>query len=286
VATLGLVIDAHHHFWDPAAADYSWIAGAYSPLRRRYGPEHLGPEIRSAGVSGTIVVEALPHLDETYRLLEVVHKVEWVTGVVGWVDLTAPDVADTIGMLLSASGGEYLVGIRHPVHDEPDPNWLLKSEVLRGLQAVSDAGLVYDLLVRTRELPAALEVGRRLPHLRLVVDHLAKPPIATGETEPWRSLLSGFRSLENVACKVSGMVTEADWVNWRPTDLEPYIGTALDIFGPKRLMFGSDWPVCLLASDYRQVFDTTVGVLSALIGDDLIDVFGGCALRTYGLLGQ
>ena len=147
----------------------------------------------------------------------------------------------------------HLVGIRHQAHDEPDPAWLLRDDVLRGLAAVRDAGLAYDLLVRPRELPAALEVARRLPELRLVIDHAAKPPVATGELEPWRARMAPFAELEHVSCKVSGLVTEADWKRWKPDDLVPYVSHLGEWFGPERLLFGSDWPVCLLAATYDEV---------------------------------
>jgi L-fuconolactonase len=277
------VIDAHQHFWDPATAEYPWMTGAYLPLRRRYGPEHLEREHSSAGVDFTVVVQARHDLDETRRLLDIARTTSWVVGVVGWVDLTTPKVGETLMELGSLPAGDRLVGIRHQVHDESDPDWLLRPEVLRGLSAVADAGLAYDLLVRSRELPAALTVAQRLPGLRLVLDHIAKPPIRTGEIEPWASLLAGFRSVENVTCKVSGLVTEANWCGWKPDDFTPYVSKALDVFGPHRLMFGSDWPVCLLAATYLEVLETTVDVLRTLIGTDLNSILGQCATRAYAL---
>jgi L-fuconolactonase len=255
----------------------------FEPLRRAYGPADLEPEIRAVGVDATIVVQARHDLDETRRLLEIADTVEWVAGVVGWVDLTAPDVAEAIASVREGPGGEHLVGIRHQVHDEPDPDWLLRPEVLRGLAVVADAGLVYDLLVRRRELPASNLVGRRLPQLSLVVDHLAKPPISSGETEPWASLIQDLGSLDNVTCKVSGLVTEANWTRWKRRDLEPYMKRVYEVFGPERLMFGSDWPVCLLAAKYSEVFEAAVGILSDLATESLESILGGCATRTYGL---
>ncbi len=279
----GRVIDTHQHFWDPEVAEYPWMTGEYEALRRAYGPVDLEPELIAAGIDATIVVQARHELDETRRLLEIADTVTWVAGVVGWVDLTAPDVADTIATLRAGPGGRHLVGIRHQAHDEPDPEWLLRADVLRGLAAVADAGLTYDLLVRSRELPAAQALARRVPQLGLVVDHLAKPPIAAGEIEPWSTLIKGLGDLENVVCKVSGLVTEASWGGWRPADLRPYVRTALDVFGPERLMFGSDWPVCLLAAGYSDVFDVTVGLLSEFVGEALDSILEGCAMRTYRL---
>ena len=279
------IVDAHQHFWDPDAAEYPWMTGDYERLRRLYGPEDLEPELAAAGVDATILVQARHDLDETRRLLEIADVTEWVVGVVGWVDLTAPDVGDTIAMLRGGSGGERLVGIRHQVHDEPDDDWLIRPEVLRGLAAVADAGLTYDLLVRSREVPAAQLVAQRLAELRLVVDHLAKPPVASGEVDQWAGRLKGLAELENVTGKVSGLVTEATWTGWRAADLEPYIHTALDLFGPERLMYGSDWPVCLLAANYKDVFDVAVGVLSDLDANSLGSFLGGCATSTYRLPG-
>jgi L-fuconolactonase len=279
------VIDAHQHFWDPGVAAYEWMTGPFAPIRRSFGPADLGPELEQCGIDATVLVQSLNSLDETHRLLALAVDTEWIAGVVGWVDLTDPAVSDTIASIRATPAGRYLVGIRHLVHDEPDPDWLLRSDVHRGLQAVEMAGLAYDLLVRTRELPAALQVARRLPGLRLVVDHLAKPSIRTGEIEVWASLIRDFRHPENVVCKVSGLVTEADWNSWQSHDLTPYVAEVLDVFGMERLMFGSDWPVCLLAATYGQVFQTAMGILRDLTGIEPNAAVSDCAVRTYRLTG-
>jgi L-fuconolactonase len=278
-----VIIDAHHHFWDPRTAAYPWMTGSYEPLRKTYGPTDLAPLLEAVGVAATIVVQARQELDETHLLLEMANATPWVAGVVGWVDVTRADVAETIAMICEGDHGNRLVGIRHLVHDEPDPEWLLRDDVLRGLSAVAEAGLVYDLLVRIPELPAATEVARRLPGLRIVLDHLAKPPISTRYVEPWASAIGGIAGRPNVTCKVSGLVTEADWSSWRSDDLTPYIAKALELFGSDRLMWGSDWPVCTLAATYSEVFETAVEILSDLVGDDLESILGGCAAATYGL---
>ncbi|HSO50712.1 MAG TPA: amidohydrolase family protein [Acidimicrobiia bacterium] len=276
------VIDAHHHFWDPRTVDYPWMTGAYEPLRKKYGPSDLAPLLDAVGVTATIVVQARQELDETHSLLEMADATPWVAGVVGWVDVTKADVAETIARIREGEHGNRLVGIRHLVHDEPDPEWLLRDDVLRGLRALAEAGLVYDLLVRTRELPAATEVARRLPGLRFALDHLAKPPISTRQIEPWASAIGEIARLPNVTCKVSGLVTEADWSSWRSDDLTPYIAKALELFGSDRLMWGSDWPVCILAATYSEVFETAVEILTDLVGDELEAILGGCAASTYG----
>ncbi|HEY6629533.1 MAG TPA: amidohydrolase family protein [Acidimicrobiia bacterium] len=275
------VIDSHQHFWDPEVAEYPWMTGPYRSLRRRFGPEDLAPEIKACGVDATIVVQARHDLDETRKLLAYASENPWIVGVVGWVDLAKADVSDTIASLRESAGGRLLVGIRHQVHDEPDPEWLLRPDVEFGLRAVADADLTYDLLVRSREMPVALEVARRLPDLRLVIDHLGKPPISTGDLEPWASLIGAFRDLENVTCKISGLVTEASWDNWQQHDLVPYVGIGLEIFGPHRLLFGSDWPVCLLAGTYTEVYEASLTTLREFLGADMGSVLGGCAVRTY-----
>ena len=277
------IIDAHHHFWDTKTAEYPWMTGPYGPLRRAYGPADLSPLLDATGVTATVVVQARQDLDETYCLLETAAATPWVAGVVGWVDLTRPDVAETLAGIREGRHGDRLVGIRHQVHDEPHPEWLLRDDVMRGLSAVAEAGLAYDLLVRVRELPAATEVARRLPQLRLVLDHLAKPPVSTLEMEPWMSAISPIAGLTNVVCKVSGLVTEADWTSWEPADLEPYLETAVELFGPERLVWGSDWPVSTLAADYHEVYGITTEILALLVGDDIGWIRGESAIATYRL---
>jgi L-fuconolactonase len=202
--------------------------------------------------------------------------------VVGWVDLAAPDVADALTGLLARPDGSYLKGIRHQVHDEPDVNWLLRPEVQRGLAAVADAGLVYDLLTKPPHLPAAIETARALPGLTFVVDHISKPVIGD-PLDPWASDLRQLAALPNVTCKLSGMVTEASWADWNPSDLQPYADVVLDAFGPDRVMFGSDWPVCLLAATYPDVVQTAETLTANLTPSDREAVFATTATRTYNL---
>jgi L-fuconolactonase len=278
-----VIVDAHHHFWDPATADYPWLTDDLATIRRAFGPADLEPDLLAAGVDATVLVQTRSSLEETVDFLAVAGETPFVRGVVGWVDLTQPGVGDTIAELRERPGGGHLVGIRHQAHDEPDPEWLTRDDVVRGIAAVGRAGLVYDLLVRSRELPAALDLARRLPDVRFVIDHIAKPPIAAGALEPWASLIAPFRDLAHVACKLSGMVTEADWASWTPSELRPYVDRVLETFGPDRLLFGSDWPVCLLGASYGQVFDTTRTLLHDLDRDELAAVFGGTAARVYRL---
>lgn len=276
-------VDAHHHFWDPTAADYPWMTDELAAIRRPFGPPDIAPLLAATGTDATVLVQTRSSVAETRDFLATASTTPFVAGVVGWVELTAPSVADDIAALHDGRDGERLVGIRHQVHDEPDPNWLARPEVRRGLRAVADAGLVYDLLVRPRELPAAIDAAAALPDARFVVDHAAKPPIASGEIEPWASLLRSLAGFDNVACKLSGLVTEADWRSWTADDLRPYVRAVVDMFGPSRLMFGSDWPVCLLAADYRRVVATTSDLLGELSPADRERVFGGTAIEIYRL---
>jgi L-fuconolactonase len=276
-------VDAHHHFWDPSKAAYPWMTDELAPIRRRFGPEDLRPLLTEAGMTATVLVQTRSSLEETQEFLALAEQTDFVAGVVGWVNLTDPAVAETLLALRAGPGGDFLVGIRHQVHDEPDLDWLLRDDVRRGLEAVRDAGLAYDFLVRTRELPAAYEVARTYPELRCVVDHMAKPPVAGGEIEPWAEALEPLSRLPNVFCKLSGLVTEADWAAWRPDDLVPYVRRALAWFGPDRLMFGSDWPVSLLAAPYGRVVEAYRDALGDVGGATERKIFGENAREFYGL---
>jgi L-fuconolactonase len=276
-------IDAHHHFWDPGQADYPWMTAELGSIRRPYGPDDLRPLIEAAGIERTVLVQTRSSVDETSEFLATASAEPFVAGVVGWIDLTDAAVADALAGLRDGAGGEHLIGVRHQVHDEPDPAWLDRPDVRRGLRAVGAAGLAYDLLVRTRELPAATAVARDMPDLRLVVDHIAKPPIATGELEPWATEVRALAAFPNVTCKLSGMVTEADWTSWTPGDLRPYVHVVLEAFGPARLMFGSDWPVCLLAAGYDRVVGTARELLDGLSPAERARVFEDTAAEVYGL---
>jgi len=274
-----VIVDAHHHFWDPRRRDYPWMGDELSPIRRPFAPDDLRPELVQNNVDRTVLVQTVSSLDETREFLETASQTDFVAGVVGWVDLTDPSVAELIASLRSAKGGDRLVGIRHQVHDEPDASWLLRHDVQRGIAAVGAVGLVYDVLVRTRELPAALATVRAHPEMRFVIDHAAKPRVAGGAWDiAWEKALAPLADEPNVSCKLSGLVTEADWKTWTREQLRPYLERVLDWFGPGRCMFGSDWPVCLLAADYAEVMAT----MREIVGDDE-DVFGSTATRVYGL---
>ncbi|MFD6173601.1 amidohydrolase family protein [Streptomyces coeruleorubidus] len=273
------VIDAHHHVWDLSVRDQDWIAEG-SPIRRDFTVKDLAPEARAAGVDRTVLVQTVTVPEETPEFLALADEHELIAGVVGWTDLTRPDVDDELARLRELPGGRYLKGIRHQVQGEPDPQWLLRPDVRRGLTAVADAGLVYDLVVLPHQLQACTEAAASLPGLTFVLDHLGKPPIASGAIEPWASDVRALAALPNTVCKLSGMVTEADLASWTIDDLRPYAGTVLEAFGPDRLMFGSDWPVCTLAATYGDVLDTARRLTGP---SDHARIFGATATRVYDL---
>ncbi|MFN8594122.1 MAG: amidohydrolase family protein [Thermomicrobiales bacterium] len=284
MSTKPFVVDSHHHFWTPDRYDYYWMTGdALAPIQRPFAPDDLQPELIAAGVDATVLVQTVPSVAETREFMATAAATSFVAGVVGWVDLTDSALPDTLAELQARPDATTLVGIRHMVHDEADPDWLRRDDVWRGLAAVRDAGLAYDFLVRPRELPAALITARQFPDMRLVIDHLAKPPIASGEIADWTALMATFGELEHVSCKLSGMVTEANWSIWTAADLRPYVETVLDLFGSDRVMYGSDWPVCLLAASYGDVKRALEEALPPLSPDERAKVFGGNAIRFYEL---
>jgi len=276
-------VDAHHHVWDLTVREQSWMVGPeLDPIRRNFSLEDLAPLAVEADVSATVLVQTVGLVEETVEFLEIASSNDLVAGVVGWVDLTADDIGDVLDGLLARPDGSYLKAIRHQVHDEPDVDWLLRPDVQRGLAAVASAGLAYDLLTKTPHLPAAIQTARNLPQLTFVVDHISKPVI--GESlSPWADQLRELAALPNVTCKLSGMVTEAPWTTWKPSDLQPYADVVLESFGPDRVMFGSDWPVCLLAATYAEVVETAQTLTAALSLAEQEAVFATTATRTYRL---
>ena len=279
------VVDAHHHFWlDPSPDRYPWLTDDLAAIRRPFGPDDLRPLLAANGVDRTVLVQTRSSLEESFEFLSLAAASGYVAGVVAWVDLTDPEVGSRIAELKAAPDGHLLVGVRHQVHDEPDPEWLDRDDVRRGLGAVAEAGIVYDLLVREPQLPAALATARALPDLTFVIDHLAKPRIAAGREDlGWAERMAPFSDLANVACKLSGLVTEADWRGWAIADLAPYVARAREWFGADRLLYGSDWPVCLLAASYDRVTAAMRELLAGLPDEAEMAVFGGNAIRIYGL---
>jgi L-fuconolactonase len=278
------IVDAHHHLWDLGVRDQDWITGpALAPLRRDFLLADFRPLAEANGVTASIVVQTVTVPGETPELLALAAASDLIAGVVGWADLTAPDIADRIAALTGMPGGGKLVGLRHQVQNEPDPDWLTRPDVLRGLTAVAEAGLAYDLVITSGQLGQATRAAAAVPGLRFVLDHLGKPPIAAGATEPWQTDLRGLAALPNTSAKLSGLVTEADWHRWQVADLRPYAEAALEGFGPARLMFGSDWPVCTLAVSYPGVLQAARDLTAGLSPAEREAVFSGTASRIYGL---
>ncbi|MEU3252449.1 amidohydrolase family protein [Streptomyces sp. NPDC006997] len=277
-------VDAHHHVWDLSVRDQPWLnAPGLAPLRRNFTAADLERPARAAGVSRTVLVQTVTVPEETPELLALAADHDLVAGVVGWTDLTRPDAADEIARLRELPGGRYLKGIRHQVQDEPDPDWLLRADVRRGLTAVTAAGLAYDLVVRPHQLPACARAAAEHPSLTFVLDHLGKPPVADGHLEPWATALRALAALPHTVAKLSGLLTEAAPHSRNAAALRPYADTALDAFGPDRLMFGSDWPVCTLAAPYGDVVELTGDLLTGLGRSERAAVLGGTASRVYGL---
>lgn len=280
-----MVIDSHHHLWDPERGDYAWMTGAFAPLRRRFDVDALRDELKGTEVQGTVVVQARCDTSETFELLAVTEPTSLVRGVIGWLDLMHPaSVSAQVAAFRAAPGGAALVGIRHLVQDEPDPRWLLREPVQQAIGELGRAALVYDFVVRPEQLPAVLRTVQEHPDTRFVIDHLAKPRIAKGQRDPeWAAMMQRLSRLPNVCCKLSGLVTEAEWDSWTVDQLRPYVELAYEWFGGERLMFGSDWPVCALAATYRQVLDAILDVLSAATPSVRAQVMGLNAVAFYGL---
>jgi L-fuconolactonase len=276
-------VDAHHHFWDLGVREQSWMVGPeMDPIRRNFLVEDLAPLAAAADVTQTVLVQTVGVPDETPEFLVIADGNDLVAGVVGWVDLTADDVENALTGLRNRPDGQWLKGIRHQVHDERDVEWLNRADVRRGLAVVAEAGLVYDLLTKAPHLPAAVDTVRALPELSFVVDHISKPEVG-GDLEPWATGIRTLAAEPNVTCKLSGMVTEASWADWKVSDLKPYADVVLEAFGPDRVMFGSDWPVCLLAASYAEVVDTAEQLTAGLTPADRDQIFGETARRTYHL---
>jgi L-fucono-1,5-lactonase len=278
-----VIVDSHHHLWDPAARRYPWMTGPrMAPIRRRYGLDDLLTVTSDNGVDRTILVQTVGDVTETEEFLRIADDSGGlVVGVVGWVDLAAPDIAATIGRLLAGPGGHLLVGIRHQVEDEPDRRWLSRPDVRRGVDAVGAAGLVYDLLVSADCLTEARDLVADQPTVTFVLDHAAKPPLRSGDLDAWRAAIADLATLPNVNVKLSGLVTEADWDHWRVDDLRSIADHLLATFGATRMLFGSDWPVCELAASYSEVLAAARACLGGLTVAERDAVLGGNAQRVY-----
>ena len=273
-------IDAHQHFWIYNPGEYGWISGEMEELKRDFLPPDLKPLLDAAGIDGCVAVQACHTVDETRWLLGLSHRYDFIRGVVGWVDLCAPDVEAQLEPL--AADRKFL-GVRHVVQAEPDDWFLLREDFCRGIAALARFNLAYDILVFPRQLPAAIDFAAQFPDQRFVLDHIAKPPIAAAELEPWATQIRELARLPNVFCKLSGMVTEADWKQWRADDFRPYLDVVLQAFGPQRLMIGSDWPVCMLSAGYRDVLRIVTDFIAELSPAEQDAILGGACARFYRL---
>ena len=275
-----MIIDSHHHFWRYDPVEYGWISDSMRALRRDFLPADLRREIEAAGVDGVVSVQARQSLSETRALLEFARANDFIRGVVGWVPLVDRAVR---GVLAEFAQDPLLRACRHVLQDEPDDDYMLRPDFNEGLRAVTDAGLVYDILIYERHLPQTLEFVDRHPNQVFVLDHIGKPRIRDASFDAWHEAIQDLARRPNLYCKISGMATEADWKRWSEADLAPYLDAVLDAFGPRRLMYGSDWPVCLTAVEYTRWFDIVSGFAARLSADERDRMLGGTATEAYQL---
>jgi L-fuconolactonase len=273
-------IDAHQHFWIYNQKDFGWIDESMAAIRRNFLPEDLQPELKANAFDGSVVVQTCQTLEETRWLLELAEHNPSILGVVGWADLRSPDIQSQLATL---TRNPKLVGLRHIVQSEPDDRFLLQPDFLRGISALEEFGLAYDILIYPKHLPVATECVQRFLRQRFILDHLAKPPIKNGEISSWAKGIRALAASPNVFCKLSGLVTEADWQHWTPEHITPYLDVAFESFGAERLMIGSDWPVCLVAATYTRAVKIVTDYVSRLSPESQAAVLGGNAARFWRL---
>jgi L-fuconolactonase len=273
-------IDSHQHFWRYDPARHGWIDESMGVLKRDFLPEQLASELDGNGMDASIAVQADQSEQETLFLLNLAKRSRRIAGVVGWVDLVSPRLDDRLKFF---SQFEKLRGVRHVAQSEPDDRFLVRSDFTRGISRLQEFGFTYDILIYPKHLPAAIELVAKFPQQRFVLDHLAKPEIKTKNIAAWATLMGSMGRNPNVYCKLSGLVTEADWRRWTPADFDPYLDVVFDAFGEDRLMFGSDWPVCLLAASYKQVKDIIANYVERKAPKAKEKIFGANAVRFYDL---
>jgi L-fuconolactonase len=272
-------IDAHQHFWKYSPAEYGWISDAMPQLKRDFLPGDLKPLLDANGFEGSIAVQARQDLDETLWLLDLANQNDFIKGVVGWVNLCGSDREQWEPLL----GRKKLVGVRHLLQDEPDDHFMLRPDFRRGIARLAEHGLAYDLLLHPRHLPLAVQLVQEFPRQRFVLDHIAKPFIADGLMEPWDRDIRELAKFENVWCKLSGMVTEARWKQWKPDNFRSYLDVVFEAFGPDRLMIGSDWPVCTLSAGYSETMCLITEYAKDLPSQQLESMLGHNCSRFYNL---
>ncbi len=273
-------IDAHQHFWRYNPVEYGWMGPGLESLRRDYLPKDLLPLMQAIGFEGTVLVQARQTLGETAWMLDLADEHPFIRGVVGWVDLCSPQVEEQLAQF---AAHPRLVGVRHLLESEADDGYAMRPAFLRGVRTLGQFGLVYDIVIRHWQMPEALWLVEQLPEQRFVLDHIGKPAIAKRRVEPWATQLRALAAHPNVACKLSGLVTEADRRRWQPADLQPYLDVVLDAFGPQRTMIGSDWPVCTLAGDYVRVMRVVLEYVGVHAPAEQEAILGGNAVRIYRL---
>jgi L-fuconolactonase len=273
-------LDSHQHFWNYRPEEYGWISDGMEALKRDFLPSDLVPLLKALKFEGSVAVQARQTLEETEWLLAFSEHHPLVRGVVGWVDLTVPDLRDQLK--------RYVVypafrGVRHVLQDEPNDDHMLQSSFMMGISALEEFGLTYDLLLHPRHLPFACRLVEKFPNQFFVLDHLAKPDIKNGVLSPWKEDLRNLAQFPNVYCKLSGMVTEAEWRRWKPEDFRPYLDVALEAFGTERLMIGSDWPVCTLSAEYEEAMGIVTGYIEELSENEREKIQGENCARFYGI---
>lgn len=277
-------IDSHHHVWDLSVREQGWMVGeALNPIKKNFSINDLRQAVTGCGIDKTVVVQTVTNYDETPELLELADTDDFVAGVVGFLKIDAADAISYLDKYESMRGFKYLVGIRDIAHDYEDVGYLSKPQVIKNVQELGKRGLVYDLLTKTPHMQAAIDLVKQCPNTQFVLDHISKPYIAKGEMQPWANKLAELASYENVVIKISGLFTEADWKGWKQKDFWPYLDHVTKSFTPTRMMFGSDWPVCLLAATYRQSIDLMEQYTVSFSDAEKNNFWAGTASRAYGL---
>ena len=277
-------IDSHHHIWDLSVRDQGWITGeVMQPIRRNFVISDLRDAIAGSRIDKTILVQTVTDYAETPELLAIAKNDQLVGAVVGWLQIDSPDAISHFHRYLDLPGGEYLKGIRDIAQDHPDSNYLAKPETIENVRKLGELGITFDLLTKVPELPAAIKLVRACPDVQFVMDHISKPKIVMKEIEPWKTLITELATFPNISCKVSGLVTEANWKEWQVKDFKPYVDHIIEIFTPQRLMFGSDWPVSTLGGTYSEIIELAEALTSDLTPSEAEFFWHRTATATYRL---
>lgn len=275
-----MTIDSHQHFWSFNSHEFGWMGEKMGTIKKDHLPSDLQKELKNVGFEGSVAVQARQTLEETQWLLALGSEFDFIKGVVGWVDLCSPGLESQLEMFKENS---LLKGVRHVLHDEPDDSFMLRTDFLKGISLLSNYRLTYDLLVFPKYLPKAVELVKMFPNQLFVLDHIAKPNIREGVIQPWAKYISELAQFPNVYCKLSGMVTEADWKNWRAANFFPYLDVVFETFGTSRTMIGSDWPVCKVAGDYKTVIHLVKDYIQSFSESEKNKILGETACAFYHL---